>query len=70
MDFEIPYLLIENCDGVDGVQFDYTKLLIFLFKMFNLYKISVTEGNVKLSVMVDGADLSRNIQHVTAGIKI
>ena len=70
MKFEVPYTLIDDGDGVDGVHFDYTKLLIFLFKMFKLYGIAVTEGRVKISVTVDGADLSRNTQHVTAGIKI
>ena len=42
----------------------------FLFKMFKLYIIAVTEWKVKISVTVDYADLSRNTQHVTAEIKI
>ena len=71
MEFKVPYLLIENCDGVEGVRFDYTKLLICLFKMFKLYKIAVTEGNVKLSVTGDGTDVSRHMQqYATSGIKM
>ena len=38
--------------------------------MFKLHRIAVTEGKVKISVTVDGADLSQNTQHVTAVIKI
>ena len=69
MDKLCPYVSI-NEDGIDGVQFHYSKLLDFLLKIFHLDRIAREEGNVKIAITLDGADLSRNIQHVTCGIKI
>ena len=64
-----PYKLIKE-GGIDGVVFDYTKYLIYLLNFFKLDKIAIEEGNVKLAITLDGADLSRNVQHVTCGVKI
>ena len=64
-----PYKLITE-DGIDGVAFEPTMMLDALLKLFKLYGIARTEGNVKLSSTLDGADLSRNIQHVTCRMKI
>ena len=63
------YTLIEDCDGVDGIEFDYSKLIKFLLKLFKLEQIARREGNVSISITLDGADLSQNIQHVTCGVK-
>ena len=65
-----PYKLIENCNGIDSIEFEYSKLLKFLLKLFKLEQIARREGNVSISITLDGADLSRNIQHVTCGVKI
>ena len=70
MDKIVPYIMIENDDGVDGIQFDYAKLLTFLLKMFKLDIIAVREGGVQIAITLDGEDLSWNIQHVTCGVKI
>jgi hypothetical protein len=63
---EIPYSIIPN---IDGVEFDYEKLLIFCLKMFNLYDIAKEEGNVMLAITLDQADISSNICHIRAGVK-
>jgi hypothetical protein len=62
----IPYELIP---GVDGVKFHYEKLLIYCLKIFNLYDIAKTDGNILLAITLDQADISTNICHVTAGVK-
>jgi hypothetical protein len=62
----IPYYIL---DKIDGVQFDYTKLLIFCLKMFSLYDVAKNEGNVLLAITLDQADISTNVCHITAGVK-
>ena len=64
-----PYEMIDE-DGIDGVKFDGPMLLDCLLKMFKLNIIAREEGNVKIASTIDGADLSRNVQHVTCGVKI
>ena len=64
-----PYEMIDE-DGIDGVKFDGPMLLDCLLKMFKLNIIAQEEGNVKIASTIDGADLSRNVQHVTCGVKI
>ena len=64
-----PYEMIDE-DGIDGVEFDGPMLLDCLLKMFKLNIIAREEGNVKIASTIDGADLSRNVQHVTCGVKI
>ena len=70
MDSKVPYKLTRDLEGVDGVEFDEEELLSFLLVMFKLDGIAREEGNVGISLTIDGADLSRNIQHVTCGVKI
>ena len=64
-----PYVIIDE-DGIDGVMFDYTKLLDFLVKLFKLDQITLEEGGVRIAITLDRAYLSRNIQHVTCSVKI
>ena len=64
-----PYVVID-ADGIDGIKFNYDKLLDFILKIFKLDQIATEKGLVKMAITLDGADLSRNIQHVTCGIKI
>jgi hypothetical protein len=58
--------------NVDGVQFEYEPLLAYLLKLYKLDDVArdVNQLPVEFSITLDGADLSRNISHVTAGIKI
>ena len=70
MKVSCPYKVIDNRDGIDGIEFDYSVLLTFLLKMFKLDKIARQEGKVSIAITLDGANLSRNIQHVTCGVKI
>jgi hypothetical protein len=58
--------------NVDGVQFEYEPLLAYLLKLYKLDDVArdPNELPVEFSITLDGADLSRNISHVTAGIKI
>jgi hypothetical protein len=55
-----------------GVADDYSTLLIFLLEMFKLDGIAKasTQAPVQIACTLDGADISRNVSHVTAGIKI
>ena len=41
-----------------------------MLKNFKLDKTAIEEGNVKIAITHDGADLSRNVQHITCGIEI
>ena len=70
MDKICPYYMIDNRDGVDGIEFDYSLLLKYILKLFKLDRIAKKYGKVSIGITLDGADLSRNIQHVTCGIKI
>ena len=67
----IPFVSIQ-VPGVDGIQFDYASMVDYILKMFQLDEIAKdpTQSPVMIAITLDGADLSRNIQHVTAGIKI
>ena len=64
-----PYIVID-VDGIDGVKFDFNKLLRFILEMFKLDEIARTTGGVKIAITLDGADLSQHIQHVTCRIKV
>jgi hypothetical protein len=59
-------------DRIDGIQFDYRKLLAYLLCLYKLDDVAwdPNQPPVQFSIILDGADLSRNITHVTAGIKI
>jgi hypothetical protein len=67
----IPFQEIPTMD-LDGFAFDYSKILIFLLEMFQLDDIvrDPTQAPVQLACTLDGADISKFVSHVTAGIKI
>ena len=65
-----PYTVLNKDDGIDGFVFDFATLTDFILKMFKLDKIARMKGGVLIAIILDVAYLSRNIQHVTAGIKI
>jgi hypothetical protein len=67
-----PVIAKDSENGIDGIAFDFGKLLDFWLK---LYKLDDAHGDlmhplVEFSTTLDGADLLRNILHVTAGINI
>jgi hypothetical protein len=68
----IPFTTVAPGDGVDGVEFDLPKMLAYLLRLYKLDVVALNpdEPPVEFSITLDGADLSRNISHVTAGIKI
>ena len=68
---EIPFKPIESAE-LDGVEFEFQELLIFILKLFGLYEIAKdpTQARVQICITLDGADISRNISHVTCRIKI
>ena len=67
----IPYDVL-NVDGIDGFKFDYERVLLYLIKLFKLEDAArdINQPPVQMSITLDGADLSRNVTHVTAGVKI
>jgi hypothetical protein len=73
----IPFQEIPTPD-LDGVAFkvgnadDFSKMLMFVLEMFQLDHIArdPTQPPVQLACTLDGADISRFVSHVTAGIKI
>jgi hypothetical protein len=67
-----PVAAEDGENGIDGIVFDFPKLLEFLLKLYKLDAAhrDLTQPAVEFSITLDGADLSRNISHVTAGIKI
>jgi hypothetical protein len=73
----IPFEEIPTPD-LDGVAFkvgngdDFSKILMFILEMFQLDHIArdPTQPPVQLACTLDGADISRFVSHVTAGIKI
>jgi hypothetical protein len=67
----IPFDVVD-VDGIDGFKFDYEALLLYLIKLFKLEDAArdINQPPVQISITLDGADLSRNVTHVTAGVKI
>jgi hypothetical protein len=67
----IPFKVV-NIDGIHGFKFEYERLLLYLLKLFKLEDAArdVNQPPVQISITLDGADLSRNVTHVTAGVKI
>jgi hypothetical protein len=58
--------------NLDGFSFNYSKILIFLLEMFQLHDIvrDLSQPPVQLACTLDGANISKFVSHVTAGIKI
>ena len=53
------------------IEFDpIEKFLCILLDGFHLTELSRLDGGVEIAITLDGAKLSRNLSHVTAGIKI
>jgi hypothetical protein len=67
----IPFDVVD-IDGIDGFKFDYEPLLLYLLDLFQLEDAARDNNQppVQISITLDGADLSRNVTHVTAGVKI
>jgi hypothetical protein len=69
---EIPDPELDGFAFKVGVADDYSKLLILLLEMFKLDGIAKdsTQAPVQIACMLDVADISRKVSHVTAEIKI
>jgi hypothetical protein len=67
----IPFQEIPTTD-LDSFSFNYSKILMFLLEMFQLDHIVrvPSQPPVQLACTLDGADISKFVSHVTAGIKI
>jgi hypothetical protein len=67
----IPFQEVPATD-LDGFTFDFSKMLVFLLEMFQLDHIArdPSQPPVQLACTLDGADISKFVSHVTAGIKI
>ncbi len=67
----IPYDVV-HVDGIDGFKFDYEPLLLYLLNIFQLEEPAsdINQPPVQISITLDGAGLSRNVTHITAGVKI
>jgi hypothetical protein len=61
-----------DIDGIDGFKFDYEPLLLYIIKLFNLKDAArdINQPPVQISITLDRADMSHNMTHVTAGVKI
>jgi hypothetical protein len=68
----IPFYPLPPLSSIDGIYFNFEKLLLFLLKLYQLDKVELDpeQPPVELSITLDGADLSCNILHVTVAIKI
>jgi hypothetical protein len=58
--------------GIDGFKFDYQPLLLYLIKIFKIKDAArdIDQPPVQILITLDGADLSCNVPHVTAGVKM
>jgi hypothetical protein len=67
----IPFDIVD-VDGSNGFKFDYEALLLYVLKLFELEDAArdVNQPPVQILITLDGADLSCNVTHVTAGVKI
>jgi hypothetical protein len=67
-----PTVLSPNGDATPSVQFDYGILLAYLLCLYKLNDVARDpyQPPIQFSITLDGADLSRNITHIMADIKI
>jgi hypothetical protein len=67
----IPFKIVD-VDGIDGLKFDFEPLLLYVLKLFKLEDAvrDINQPPVQISITLDGADLSHNVTHVTAGVKV
>jgi hypothetical protein len=59
----------KECELGECYQYNYEKYIRFLLKTFKLHEIAQRES-VELCFTLDGAELYKGIQHLTAGVKI
>jgi hypothetical protein len=68
----IPFEVVD-VDGIsNGFKFAYKPLLLYILKLFKLEDVArdINQPPVQISITLDGADLSHNVTHLTAGVKI
>jgi hypothetical protein len=67
----IPFQEVPTPD-LDAFSFDLSKMLVFLLEMFQLDHIArdPLQPPVQLACTLDGANISKFVDHVTTGIKI
>ena len=61
-----PYTIGHLANGVEFLQFDYDKTVSTLLERYGLNE----KANVSIAQSIDGANLTKHLRHVTAGIKI
>lgn len=68
----IPFSLTDDLDGIDGIAFDYDKMMECILRLYGLWEIAMdtTKPPVQFSFTLDGADISRNRSFVAAGLKV
>ena len=66
----IPFKTTDE-SGFDGAVFDYKKMFLFLVRYYKLEEAALdpSTGPVQWCFTLDGADISTNYTHVTAGMK-
>ena len=64
----IPFKTELNAD-TDMIVFDYKKLLVHILKMHKIYD-DIYQRQIEIAITIDGADISKKLSHVTAGIKV
>ena len=57
-------------EGHEIIRFNYTHILKFLLKMYKLDILAKSTENVKIAITLDGSKLTKQLFHVTAGLKI
>ena len=64
----IPFEKVDSQLG-EMHQFHYEKLVRFILKMFSLHELSLKES-VELCITLDGAELTKDLCHLTFGLKV
>ena len=59
-----------NFEKHEILRFDYIQLLKFLLKMYKLDVLAELTGNIEIVITLDGSKLTKQLFHVTAGLKI
>jgi hypothetical protein len=67
----IPFDIVD-VNMINGFKFNYEPLMLYLLNLFKLEDAArdINQPPVQISITLDGADLSCNVMHVTAGVKI
>ena len=64
LEYEIEF------DGHKIIRFNYTHILKFLLKMYKLDVLAEVTEDVKIAITLDGSKLTKQLFHVTAGLKM